>query len=208
MCRPSIGRRYRHPVETTMNCRQVQDLMADHSVGLLDAITEDGYTTHVASCTNCAAEARRFDRCISLISAAPRHDPPADLWLGVRARLELERSVRGYAATAPVSRVPRSWWTGALTAAAGFACALGILYTTGSPSLNGAPAMASAQPAAVSVNLRNGVESDSPVADAASSVAVDATTVRSLPGLSVSLARFASDSAAEPSFISSGAALR
>lgn len=190
-----------------MNCRQVQDSMADHSVGLLDSIQAFEYETHLASCAECFAEAGRFERCITMLDHTPRPEPPADLWLGLRARLELERSVRGYAPSAPVARFQKTWWTGAVASVAGFACALGVLYTAGAPVVNNA-AVASAKPAGVSVSLRNGVDSDSPVADAASSVAVDATTVRPLPGLSVSLARFAPEGAAEPSFIPSGAALR
>jgi len=190
-----------------MNCQQVQDKMADHSVGLLDPITASDYEAHVACCATCGMEAHRFERCLSVLNHMSRPEPPADLWLGLRARLELERSVRGYAPSAPVARAARSWWSGAVAATVGFACALALLYTAGSPATPGA-AVASNRAPAVSVSLHNGVDSDSPVADAGSSVAVDATTVRPLPRLSVSLARFAPDSAAEPSFIPSGAALR
>lgn len=182
--------------------------MPDYSVGLLDQIASNAYAAHVAGCADCAAEARRFERCTLLLDHMPRREAPADLWLGVRARIELERSLATYTMPVTPVRPVRAWLSGAAAAVGGFACALALLLNAGSTgSLNGA-SMAASTPSAVSVSMRNGVDNESPVADAASSVAVDAASVRSLPDLSVSLARFAPDHVSQPSFLSTGDALR
>jgi hypothetical protein len=166
------------------------------------------YDDHIHHCSACGAEGRRYERLATVLSHTPRRQPPADLWMGVRARLDLDRSVRGYSTTLPVARPARSWWSGVSAAVAGFACALAFVYNVSGPVHSGGMAMSSVPSAAVSVSLRNGVDTDSPVADAASSVAVDAATVRPLPDLAVSLARFAPDDISQPSFINAGGTLR
>jgi hypothetical protein len=182
--------------------------MSDYSVGLLDPVSANEYAVHIASCAQCAAEARRYERCTVLLDHMPRRKAPADLWLGVRARIELESSLASYSMPVTPVRPVRAWLSGAAAAVGGFACALALLLNAGSVSSVSGASIASASPATVSVSMRNGVDNESPVADAASSVAVDAASVRPLPDLSVSLARFAPDHAAQPVFLSTGDALR
>jgi anti-sigma factor RsiW len=191
-----------------MDCQQVLNSISDYSVGLLDPLAAEAYAGHVASCPECSAEARRFDRCTLLLDHMPRREAPADMWLGVRARIELERSLASYTMPVTPVRPVRAWLSGAAAAVAGFACALALLLNAGTMNSVGSNAMAASAPAAVSVSMRNGVDNQSPVADAASSVAVDAASVRPLPDLSVSLARFAPDGGSQPLFLSTGGALR
>lgn len=190
-----------------MNCQQVQLAMADRSVGLLEPNALRKYDAHVAACPACAAEARRFERCVTLLDHAARPRPSADLWSAIHVRLELERSISSYAPGVPVMRPSRPVWTGAAAAFAGFASAMVLLLNLGTHPVSTGPALASAPPA-VSTSLRNGVDNDSPVADVASTVAVDAATVRPMPALSVALARFAPDRVAQSSFIPTGGAVR
>lgn len=191
-----------------MDCQQLVNLMPDYSVGLLDPLAADEYAVHIASCAECAAEARRFERCTLLLDHMPRREAPADLWLGVRARIELERSLGSYTMPVTPIRPARAWLSGAAAAVGGFACALALLMNAGSTSSVGRVSMATSMPASALASMRNGVDNESPVADAASSVAVDAASVRSLPDLSVSLARFAPDHVSQSSFLSTGDALR
>ena len=191
-----------------MDCQQILNSMPDYAVGLLDPLAAGEYLVHIASCAECAAEARRFERCALLLDHMPRREAPADLWLGVRARIELERSLASYTMPVPPVRPVRAWLSGAAAAVGGFACAFALLMNAGSTSSVGGVSMAASSPATVSVSMRNGVDSGSPMADAASSVAVEAASVRQLPDLSVSLARFAPDHISQPSFLSTGDALR
>jgi len=191
-----------------MTCEQVQNMMADRSAGLLDETSARRCDAHIEGCSLCGAEARSYERMLFVLDHTPSPRPSSELWSGIRARLELERSLKGYSSTFPVQRTARSWWTGASAAFAGFACALAFLNSINGPVQYRGDAMSSVPPAAVSVSLQNGVDIDSPVADAASSVAVDAATVRPVPDLAVSLARFAPDDISQPSFINAGGSLR
>lgn len=106
-----------------MNCRQLQESLGDHSVGLLDSQTLTEFELHVSLCAECAKTVRQFRRVLELLdhTASPR--PPVDLWMGVRAGMEVERAVQAHVHHA--RRVPVRWpWRSGLAAtAAGFATA-------------------------------------------------------------------------------------
>ncbi|HEY3266139.1 MAG TPA: hypothetical protein VGM37_04380 [Armatimonadota bacterium] len=165
-----------------MTCQQTRDSLGDHSVGLLDAHALAAFEAHVAACSACASEARQFSRLVVMLDHAPSPTPPKDLWMGIRARVELEKSVAGYARGAQTPPA-RGRWSSALAAVAGFACAAVIMASLSTQGGRFSPAgavMAAAPPVAVSMSRHNAMESTSPVADGSSIVAVDAVTVTPL----------------------------
>lgn len=106
-----------------MNCRQLQESLGDHSVGLLDSQTLSDFERHLALCAECAKSARQFRRCLELLdhTASPR--PPADLWMSVRAALDVERAVQAHVHAARPFTARWPWRSGLTATAAGFAVA-------------------------------------------------------------------------------------
>jgi anti-sigma factor RsiW len=106
-----------------MNCRQLQESLGDHSVGLLDGATLSEFERHLSACAECAKSARQFRRCLELLNHVSSPAPPGDLWKGVHARLEVDRSAR---AQAHLSRRFQPRWprhSSLMATAAGFAAA-------------------------------------------------------------------------------------
>jgi hypothetical protein len=112
-----------------MNCRQLQESLGDHSVGLLDGATLSEFERHLSTCAECAKSARQFRRCLELLNHVSSPAPPGNLWPGVHARLEVDRSARAHAHHS--RRFPTRWpWHSSLVAtAAGFAAAAVVMIS-------------------------------------------------------------------------------
>jgi len=136
-----------------MNCRQLQESLGDHSVGLLDNADMSEFERHVALCADCARSVRQFRRCMELLDHMAPPRAPDDLWMGIRARLEVERSVSVHLQeTAVVPPRRTSWRSGILATAAGFAATALVMLSvnTRQPSTRSiaddSPARASTTP--------------------------------------------------------------
>lgn len=158
-----------------MNCQQFQDWLGDDSVGMLTAAAQQAFDAHLASCEICLAEYRRFHRCLELLNHVPRPVPPLDLWAGVRARMDLERSVSS-ATAAPIRKSPAdTWWEALVTAAAGFAVVMGIFsLTSESPT---ATTAAGIPPAVATVSVNSNLDVNNPLVDGTSVYAIESMTV-------------------------------
>lgn len=157
-----------------MNCQQVQDWLGDDSVGILNGADKQAFDAHLAHCDNCLAEYRRFHRCMELLNHIPRPVPPLDLWAGVRARMDLERSVSSGTA-APVRKSPiDTWWGALVTAAAGFAVVMGIFSLTNDTPT--ATAAADIPPAIATVSVNSNLDVNNPLVDGTSVYAIESMT--------------------------------
>lgn len=167
-----------------MKCQQVQESLGDHSVGLLDADALSAFEQHLAMCAECARSQSEFLRCMELLDHVPRPAPPADLWIGMRARLDLERSLSLYASPASQPAPPpvASWWSSTVAAMTGFAAAAGMLVLLSAQPNSGPASVASVPPVAVSVSQHSIISGTSPVADGASMIAADGVSLRSVTG--------------------------
>jgi hypothetical protein len=110
-----------------MNCRQLQESLGDHSVGLLEGATLSDFERHLSACAECAKSARQFHRCMELLNHAAPPRPPDDLWFGVRARLELERAVISHVRESRHVSTRRPWHSNLVATAAGFAVAAVVM---------------------------------------------------------------------------------
>lgn len=165
-----------------MNCQQAQDAFGDQSVGLLDAQAEAALAAHISGCAACALQRRAFHRCLELLNHTPSPEPPAGLWLGVRARLDLERSLAELATVAPARPASPPWWNNAAAAVSGFAAAMGLLYVLSNAPGGTSLSATSISPAAVTISRHGLMDGSSSVTDSASVVAADAANLRFAPG--------------------------
>ena len=162
-----------------MDCAQILTYLADRSAGILPHSTESELRDHLLACPACAAESKAFEKAMRLLEYAERPSPPDNLWLGVRARIELERSVESYTTPLTKSQVPTAWWTSMLTAGAGFLTVMGIVALSNRMDSGYAPQ--DPPPAVISVSQTNSLDVHSPFADPASIDALDTLASRRLP---------------------------
>jgi len=117
-----------------MNCRQVQDLLADYSVQVLEVRVHEHVEAHLAGCAPCREELRLLDATIALVETHGVRQPPPGLFNAVRNRIE----------AGDVRQEQPAWWlrwmnttparmSGMAVAAA--ALALGFLLPVGQSSL-------------------------------------------------------------------------
>jgi|GEM_PF-1276608 predicted anti-sigma-YlaC factor YlaD len=179
-----------------MDCAHIVDTLADRSAGLLPSEKEAALRAHLLVCPACAAESRAFEKSMRLLAFANSPTPPENLWLGVRARIELERSVTSY--TTIQTEAPHSppWWTSVLTAGAGFLTVMGIV--TLSNRMDSGYAPQDPPPAVVSVSQTNSLDVHSPFADPASIDALDTLALRRLPNGKVYVIRKVAPEASRP----------
>lgn len=164
-----------------MTCLQAQESMGDHSVGLLDPESQSAFEEHVAICAECARSLREFRRCLELLDHMPRPTPPPDLWIGMRARLDLERSLIQYASAPPAPAPPvATWWSSAVAALGGFAAAAGLLVILSAQPSGGPSSVATVPPSAVTVSRHSIMRAPSPMADGASMIAADGASMRTV----------------------------
>lgn len=71
-----------------MSCRHVQELLADYSVGILEAREHREVETHLASCAACREELRIMDAAVALVERHGVRQPPPGLFNAVRNRIE------------------------------------------------------------------------------------------------------------------------
>lgn len=162
-----------------MDCAYIVDTLADCSAGLLSSEKESALRDHLLVCPACAAESRAFEKTMRLLAFADCPTPPENLWLGVRARIELERSVTTYTTIQTTAPHSPPWWASVLTAGAGFLTVMGI--ATLSNHMDSGYAPQDPPPAVVSVSQTNSLDVHSPFADPASIDALDTLALRRLP---------------------------
>src|SRR5437762_4312405 len=84
-----------------MDCRKVNKLLPDYSVGVLDRRTHGDVAGHLDGCAGCRSEMAAMEHAISLFEQHGALTPPPGLWNGVFNQLTAE--------PAPV-RPPRWSW--------------------------------------------------------------------------------------------------
>jgi len=66
---------------------------------------------HIAGCSSCSALITDFERIVAAAIEIPAEvEPPARIWVALRAQLEAEKIIREPKTTVPVDRA--SWWQG------------------------------------------------------------------------------------------------
>lgn len=105
-----------------MQCTEVQKKLADYSVGLLSERERSAIAAHLAECSSCAREWRALERVDRVLSALPPEEPPAHLWMNIRAQIEASPQV------APLTPFWRRWFT-VPRLAMGSAAAAAVLLT-------------------------------------------------------------------------------
>jgi hypothetical protein len=66
---------------------------------------------HIAGCSNCSALIADFERIVAAAIEIPAEvEPPARIWVALRAQLQAEKIIREPKITVPVD--PASWWQG------------------------------------------------------------------------------------------------
>jgi anti-sigma factor RsiW len=73
-----------------MDCRTVQERIADFSVGLLRAREATRVQTHLDACPQCAREWRQLEGVMGLVERFGAREPPPHLWNGVYNRITAE----------------------------------------------------------------------------------------------------------------------
>lgn len=147
-----------------MNCRQLQESLGDYSVGLLEHQKRVEFESHVKLCADCAKNVRQFRRCLELLDHTTSPRPPAELWMSVRASLEVERAVQAHTRHAHGISLRRPWRSSLAATAAGFATAA-IVMAGLSARRTGTPITLADDTPVVSVS-----ESQSPFLDFAPSI--------------------------------------
>jgi anti-sigma factor RsiW len=76
-----------------MNCNQIRELLPDLAAGMNAATMEPEVEKHLASCTDCAAHLRDFQKTMALLDEwqAPEPSPYFDTRLQARLREEMAR---------------------------------------------------------------------------------------------------------------------
>jgi len=126
---------------------------------------------HVASCSACSSLIADFERIVAIAHEIPAEvEPPAAVWVSLRAQLETQKIIRGPATIVAVESSP--WWQGfgqlirgrmlATAAVAALVLAVGYVQMTRRPSVSPLPDTATVVPEA-----RRNAE---PFADAATSL--------------------------------------
>jgi hypothetical protein len=168
-----------------MDCRTVQESLGDYSVGLLDSGNRAALDEHVGKCPECAREHRRFYRSLAILDQMESPQPPANLWLGIRARLASDGfagargSTRGVHPPLPAARY--SWLSSVAAVLAGVIVTTGLLYSTtignNNPDSGFASTNQQTAPAAVSVSRLNSLDINAPLSDGSSFTVVDAMSM-------------------------------
>jgi anti-sigma factor RsiW len=73
-----------------MECRQVQPIIADFSVGLLRAREQEQVEQHLAACAACACDLRQLEAVMGAVEQFAAKEPPPHLWNGVYNRITSE----------------------------------------------------------------------------------------------------------------------
>ena len=99
-----------------MKCEVVKELLSDYSVGALRAGKARWIAEHLAECESCSKELARLERAMALVESLEQHEPPADLWEGVRDRISQPQVSRRH--LWPVWARPRRVFAGLAATAA------------------------------------------------------------------------------------------
>jgi hypothetical protein len=70
-----------------MDCRRVNELLPDYSVGVLDRRTHSAVAGHLADCPGCRGEMAAMEQAVALFEQHGALTPPPGLWNGVYNRL-------------------------------------------------------------------------------------------------------------------------
>ena len=70
-----------------MDCRTIQSLISEYSVGLVSARRKAEMDKHLAECKVCAAELDKLQNVMLLVDGLDAKEPPVGLWNGVYNRI-------------------------------------------------------------------------------------------------------------------------
>src|SRR5512132_2878534 len=74
--------------DTTMNCKQLDGVLASYLEGELDRRTRAAVDAHLGSCLRCASLARDLWAIAGEAAELPELTPSRDLWSGIAERIE------------------------------------------------------------------------------------------------------------------------
>jgi hypothetical protein len=90
-----------------MQCKDVAQVIEQDGLSPLPEAARG----HIAGCPNCSAVIADFERIVAAAIEIPAEvDPPARVWVSLRAQLEAEKIIRQPKTQAPAERA--SWWHG------------------------------------------------------------------------------------------------
>ena len=111
-----------------MECREIEQLLPDYSVGLLKPRQGEAITAHLGQCPRCAREWQALQDVMGLVERFGALEPPPGLWNGVYNRIMADEP-----APARVFAWPRLWAHPrrvVATAVAAVTVAGGVWFTT------------------------------------------------------------------------------
>ena len=103
----------------TLKCADIQKKLADYAVGALDDDLAERVELHLRECESCRRELAALERVAELLQPIETSDPPPDLWLRIRSRLE-PRGAR--------KPVWQRYWRPALAMAAAAAILIAVIF--------------------------------------------------------------------------------
>ncbi len=71
-----------------MKCSEIEEILAEYSVGALDASSAEAVEAHLAECAECRAELEILEAAGALLGPVEMVDAPEGLWTSIEARLE------------------------------------------------------------------------------------------------------------------------
>ncbi len=75
-----------------MRCKDVRDRLTEYQLDLLNADDRERIEVHLDECADCRAELAALERLDALVEPAEQLEAPANLWSGVRQRMEPRRA--------------------------------------------------------------------------------------------------------------------
>ncbi len=75
-----------------MRCRQVCDRLTEYQLDLLEDRERAGVEAHLAECADCRAELVALQKLDGLLEPMEEAEAPANLWSGVKRRMEPRRA--------------------------------------------------------------------------------------------------------------------
>lgn len=77
-----------------MKCSEIVEILAEYSVGALDANAVEAVEAHIASCAACRAELEMLEATGALLQPVKMIDAPAELWASIKAELAPREQTR------------------------------------------------------------------------------------------------------------------
>jgi anti-sigma factor RsiW len=75
-----------------VHCARVRETLTEYQLGLLDDAEAREVREHLSECVGCREELAALERLDRLIEPAEQYEAPANMWVGVQARMKPRRS--------------------------------------------------------------------------------------------------------------------